>query len=369
MCRWSVSALPLFCRYSARVMAASPSARVMVAVTGLSLVHRCHWSVAGSSLLCHWSVAGSSLSLVCRWFITALSLVCRWSVTALSLVCRWFIAALPVPLSAGLSLLSLTCLLEPWSLIRRLSAARLPLVHLIVHRYSSARCSVCLSITGPSLVCLLARLLVHHWPVACLSAGPSLLVRRFPVCLSVCWPVAARPLLAHCWSACLSITGCHCPVPVRGRWSVSSSVSSRLLVRLLVHRSSLVRRWSVAGLSLVHYWSVSSSVARHWSVCSGQGRCPVVGLLLVCHLPVVGHGRSCVCSFVARCSPVAPPACPSLACLLVRCFPVCCSFTSLSARAMVAGSSLVHLLPVAAPSTGVVTGPSLVCPLVRHSSI
>ena len=167
----------------------------------------------------------------------------------------------------------------------------------------------------------------------------------------------------------MSITGCHCPVPVRGRWSVSSSVSSRLLVRLLVHRSSLVRRWSVAGLSLVHYWSVSSSVARHWSVCSGQGRCPVVGLLLVCHLPVVGHGRSCVCSFVARCSPVAPPACPSLACLLVRCFPVCCSFTSLSARAMVAGSSLVHLLPVAAPSTGVVTGPSLVCPLVRHSSI
>ena len=319
MCRWSVSALSLFCRYSARVM---------VAVTGLSLVHRCHWSVAGSSLLC----SGHS-----RW---SWSLIVRHSCAT----------ALPVPLSAGLSLLSLTCLLEPWSLIRRLSAARLPLVHLIVHRYSSARCSVCLS------VC---------WPVACLSAGPSL------VCLLArrCSSVAARPLLAHCWSACLSITGCHCPVPVRGRWSVSSSVSSRLLVRLLVHRSSLVRRWSVAGLSLVHYWSVSSSVARHWSVCSGQGRCPVVGLLLVCHLPVVGHGRSCVCSFVARCSPVAPPACPSLACLLVRCFPVCCSFTSLSARAMVAGSSLVHLLPVAAPSTGVVTGPSLVCPLVRHSSI
>ena len=278
------------------------------------------------------------------------------------------------------------------------------------------------------LVCPLLRLLVHHWPVAAPSTGPSLvclLVRRFPVCLSVCWPVAclsarpsllvrrcssvaARPLLTHCWSACLSITGCHCPVPVRGRWSVSSSVSSRLLVRLLVHRSSLVRRWSVSSSvssrllvrllvhrsslvrrwsvsssvssrllvrllvhrsSLVRRWSVSSSIARHWSVCSGQGRCPVVGLLLVCHLPVVGHGRSCVCSFVARCSPVAPPACPSLACLLVRCFPVCCSFTSLSARAMVAGSSLVHLLPVAAPSTGVVTGPSLVCPLVRHSSI
>ena len=54
MCRWSVSALPLFCRYSVRVMAA---------VTGLSLVHRCHWSVAGSSLLC----SGHG-----RWFIAAL---------------------------------------------------------------------------------------------------------------------------------------------------------------------------------------------------------------------------------------------------------------------------------------------------------
>ena len=74
MCRWSVSALPLFCRYSARVMAASPSARVMVAVTGLSLVHRCHWSVAGSSLLCHWSVAGSSL--LCHWSVAGSSLLC-----------------------------------------------------------------------------------------------------------------------------------------------------------------------------------------------------------------------------------------------------------------------------------------------------
>ena len=159
MCRWSVSALSLFCRYSARVM---------VAVTGLSLVHRCHWSVAGSSLLCHWSVAGSSL--LCHWSVAGSSLLCsghsRWS---WSLIVRHSCAtALPVPLSAGLSLLSLTCLLEPWSLIRRLSAARLPLVHLIVHRYSSARCSVCLSITGPSLLRLLARRLSVCWPVACL---------------------------------------------------------------------------------------------------------------------------------------------------------------------------------------------------------
>ena len=187
-----------------------------------------------------------------------------------------------------------------------------------------------------------------------------LLARR----LSVCWPVAARPSLS-CLLVCLLARRC-------------SSVADTLLVCLLVHHwlsLSCTCSWSLVCL-LVRLLpsppvssSVSSSIARHWSVCSGQGRCPVVGLLLVCHLPVVGHGRSCVCSFVARCSPVAPPACPSLACLLVRCFPVCCSFTSLSARAMVAGSSLVHLLPVAAPSTGVVTGPSLVCPLVRHSSI
>ena len=120
------------------------------------------------------------------------------------------------------------------------------------------------------LVCPLLRLLVHHWPVAAPSTGPSL------VCLLVrrCSSVAARPLLTHCWSACLSITGCHCPVPVRGRWSVSSSVSSRLLVRLLVHRSSLVRRWSVAGpllvRLLVHRSSLvgllgSGSLPRGWS--------------------------------------------------------------------------------------------------------
>ena len=362
MCRWSVSALSLFCRYSARVM---------VAVTGLSLVHRCHWSAAGSSLLCHWSVAGSSLSLVCRWFIavTGLSLVHHCSVTgsSLSLVCRWFIAvtglslvhrchwsvagssllcsghsrwswslivrhscatALPVPLSAGLSLLSLTCLLEPWSLIRRLSAARLPLVHLIVHRYSSARCSVCLSITGPSLLRLLARRLSVCSSVAflsaCLSAGPSL------VCLLVrrCSSVAARPLLTHCWSACLSITGCHCPVPVRGRWSVSSSVSSRLLVRLLVHRSSLVRRWSVAGpllvRLLVHRSSLvgllgSGSLPRGWSAARlslTRGWSWSLVRLLVHHWPV--------CSSVAFLSAVRSPVCLLEPWSLARRSSICC---------------------------------------------
>ena len=158
------------------------------------------------------------------------------------------------------------------------------------------------------------------------------------------------------------------------------SVCSSVVFLSPVHRScvySCVCRWSIVGLSLVCCWSVTGLLL----VCSGHGRwswslivhpsciarASLVCLflfLLVCCSSVVGHDRCFAC-----CSPVAPPACPSLACLLVRCFPVCCSFTSLSARAMVAGSSLVHLLPVAAPSTGVVTGPSLVCPLVRHSSI
>ena len=313
MCRWSVSALSLFCRYSARVM---------VAVTGLSLVHRCHWSVAGSSLLCHWSVAGSSLSLVCRWFIavTGLLLVHRCSVTGLSLVhrCHWSVAgssllcsghsrwswslivrhscatALPVPLSAGLSLLSLTCLLEPWSLIRRLSAARLPLVHLIVHRYSSARCSVCLSITGPSLLRLLARRLSVCWPVACLSAGPSLLVRRCSsvACLSAGpslvhhWPVAARPSLS-CLLVCLLARRC-------------SSVADTLLVCLLVH---------------------------HWL------------------------SLSCTCSW-------------SLVCLLVRLLP---SPRPSPRPSLVAGPSLVCLLVrlLPSPRPSLVAGPSLVCLLVR----
>ena len=167
--------------------------------------------------------------------------------------------ALPVPLSAGLSLLSLACLLEPWSLIRRLSAARLPLVHLIVHRYSSARCSVCLSITGPSLVCLLARrcssvadtllvcLLVHHWLSLSCTCSWSL------VCLLVRLLPSPRPSPRPSLVAGPSLV---C------RWSVAGP----LLVRLLVHRSSLVgllgsgslpRGWSAARLSLTRGWSWS----------------------------------------------------------------------------------------------------------------
>ena len=342
MCRWSVSALSLFCRYSARVM---------VAVTGLSLVHRCHWSVAGSSLLCHWSVAGSSL--LCHWSVAGSSLLCsghsRWS---WSLIVRHSCAtALPVPLSAGLSLLSLTCLLEPWSLIRRLSAARLPLVHLIVHRYSSARCSVCLS------VC---------WSVACLSARPSLscllvclLARR---CSSVADTLLVCLLVHHwlslsctcSWSlVCLLVRLLPSPRPsprpslVAGpslvrRWSVAGP----LLVRLLVHRSSLVgllgsgslpRGWSAARLSLTRGWSwslvrllVRRALLSRCSAClsiTGLSARPLLSCLLFVHQSVCSsHGRW----LVAR-----PSAARRCSVYWSRNWPV----PGLSAR-----SSLVHLI-------------------------
>ena len=157
-------------------------------------------------------------------------------------------------------------------------ADRAPLV-----RHCSACSSFCWSVTA--VTDLSARAMVTDPSVVCRSFAPrpsdrpSLLVcpllrLRGWLLARRCWPGAARPLLTHCWSACLSITGCHCPVPVRGRWSVSSSVSSRLLVRLLVHRSSLVRRWSVAGpllvRLLVHRSSLvgllgSGSLPRGWS--------------------------------------------------------------------------------------------------------
>ena len=220
------------------------------------------------------------------------------------------------------------------------------------------------------LVCLLARRLSVCWSVACLSAGPSL------VCLLArrCWPVAARPLLTHCWSACLSITGCHCPVPVRGRWSVSSSVSSRLLpsprpsprpslvagpslvrrwsvagpllVRLLVHRSSLVgllgsgslpRGWSAARLSLTRGWSwslvrllVRRALLSRCSAClsiTGLSARPLLSCLLFVHQSVCSsHGRW----LVAR-----PSAARRCSVYWSRNWPV----PGLSAR-----SSLVHLI-------------------------
>ena len=366
LCRCSVAtlleswSLSLVCRWFIAVTGLSLVHHC--SVTGLSLVHRCHWSVAGSSLLCSghsrwsWSLIVrhcSACSSFC-WSVTAVTdLSARAMVTDPSVVCRSFA---PRPSD-------------------RPSLLVCPLLRL--------------------LVCLLARRLSVCWPVACLSAGPSLLVRRFPVCLSVCWPVAARPSLTHCWSACLSITGCHCPVPVRGRWSVSSSVSSRLLVRLLVHRSSLVRRWSVAGpllvRLLVHRSSLvgllgSGSLPRGWSAarlsltrgwswslvrllvrrallsrCSaclsitGLSARPLLSCLLFVHQSVCSsHGRW----LVAR-----PSAARRCSVYWSRNWPV----PGLSAR-----SSLVHLIThrssVYSSLTGLSTRLSRVCLFVSHGS-
>ena len=192
--------------------------------------------------------------------------------------------------------------------------------------------------------------------------------------MSVCWPVAARPSLTHCWSACLSITGCHCPVPVRGRWSVSSSVSSRLLVRLLVHRSSLVgllgsgslpRGWSAARLSLTRGWSwslvrllVRRALLSRCSAClsiTGLSARPLLSCLLFVHQSVCSsHGRW----LVAR-----PSAARRCSVYWSRNWPV----PGLSAR-----SSLVHLIThrssVYSSLTGLSTRLSRVCLFVSHGS-
>ena len=181
------------------------------------------------------------------------------------------------------------------------------------------------------LVCPLLRLLVHHWPVACLSAGPSLVCLLARRCSSVAArpsppvssSVAARPLLTHCWSACLSITGCHCPVPVRGRWSVSSSVSSRLLPSprpsprpsLVTGRSARVRvaaPWLVCCSSVTYPWLVM--VARA-SARSSRVALPLLRLL-VHHWPV--------CSSVAFLSAVRSPVCLLEPWSLARRSSICC---------------------------------------------
>ena len=172
------------------------------------------------------------------------------------------------------------------------------------HR-SIARASARTSVAGPLLVC--------HWSARA-SARPSArasvtrpsarsslvrlsLVCHSSICSCVCHSSVTRP------SARASVTRlslvrlslvCHS--------SICSSVCScivrpsliHLLVRLLesgllVAGPSLL---SLTRLSLVclfvRRWSVTSSV------CSGRGRCPVVGLSLVFHRSVVGHGRSSI---------------------------------------------------------------------------
>ena len=300
-------------------------------------------------LSCHRSIARASARVSARASVAGPLLVCHWSVAGLSLVCsghgRW-----------------------SWSLIvHRSCIARASFVCLFLFLLvccssvvGHGRCSACCSPVAPP---------------ACLSVGPSLSCHS-----SVCSLVAAGPSLMYRWSACLSITGCRCPVPVQGhrfiahpsvraslvrlslvrlslvcscvcrscvchssvtRPSVTRPSARASLVRLLVHRScvchssvtrlslvrllvrlSLVRPLEsgllVAGPSLLSLTSLSvrSSLVCFLVHLLGSWSLPR-GLPLVFHRSVVGHGRSCICSFVARCS--------------ARCFPVCCSVTSLSA--------------------------------------
>ena len=242
-----------------------------------------HASVAGPLLVCHWSVTG--LSLVCHWSVTGLLLVCHWSVTGLLLVCsghgRWSGSLIVHP--SCIARASLVCLF-------------LFLLVCCSSVVGHGRCSACCSPVAPP---------------ACLSVGPSLSCHS-----SVCWPVAARPSLMYRWSACLSITGCRCPVPVQGhrsiahpsarasarvrfacRWSVTPLSHESLtglsvrssLVCLLVHLLgswSLPRGWSATRLSPIRRWS--------W---------PLVHMIV--------HRCSSTC-----CSPIAPSAVLSPVCLL-----------------------------------------------------
>ena len=243
------------------------------------------------------------------------------------------------------------------------------------------------------LVCPLLRLLVHHWPVACLSAGPSLLVRR---CSSVADTLLVCLLVHHwlslsctcSWSlVCLLVRLLPSPRPsprpslVAGpslvrRWSVAGP----LLVRLLVRRSSLVgllgsgslpRGWSAARLSLTRGWSwslvrllVRRALLSRCSAClsiTGLSARPLLSCLLFVHQSVCSsHGRWLVArpSAARRCSvywsrnwPVPGlSARSSLVHLITHRWSVYSSLTGLSIRVVVTGptggrsarSSLVH---------------------------
>ena len=257
-------------------------------------------SVAGPLLVCHWSVAG--LSLVCCWSVAGLSLVCsghgRWS---------WSLIVHPSCIARA----SLVCLF-------------LFLLVCCSSVVGYGRCSACCSPVAPP---------------ACLSVGPSLSCHS-----SVCWSVAAGPSLMYRWSACLSITGCRCPVPVQGhrfiahpsvrpsarasvtRPSARASVTRPSLLSLtsLAVRPSAARRWSVywsRGNWPVPGLSARSSLVRligSWSLACSS----VAGLLFVRHWPWSSICYSCTaclsprlsCRSFACCSAIGPP----LLCLLVR---------------------------------------------------
>ena len=202
-------------------------------------------SVAGPLLVCHWSARASARPSArasvtrpsARASVTRPS--ARSSLVRLSLVCHSSVTRL------SLARHSCVCHSSVTRLSARASVTRLSLVHLLVR----------LSLVCHSCVC--------HSSVTRLSLVRLSLVCHSSICSSVCSCIV-RPSLIH------------------------------LLVRLLesglfVAGPSLL---SLTRLSLVclfvRRWSVTSSV------CSGRGRCPVVGLSLVFHRSVVGHGRSSI---------------------------------------------------------------------------
>ena len=148
-------------------------------------------------------------------------------------------------------------------------------------------------VVGVSLVC--------HWCVVGVSLVCRWCVTDLSLSYSCSWSLVRRS------SICSSVWSCVC--------------SSQVCLSLVRHSSlSRVSHESLTGLS------VRSSLVCLLVQLLGSWSLPR-GLPLVFHRSVVGHGRSCICSFVARCS----------ARCSARCFPVCCSVTSLSARVMVAG--------------------------------
>ena len=157
------------------------------------------------------------------------------------------------------------------------------------------------------LVCPLLRLLVHHWPVACLSAGPSLLVR--------CWHIVGLPA---CPSLAVTVLYLFVVAGLSPRPSppVSSSVSS-----------SIARRWSVAGPSLVCRWSITGPSPRPSLVTGRSARVRVAAPWLVCCSSVTYPWLVMVARASARSSRVALP----LLRLLVHHWPVSSSVAFLSA--------------------------------------
>mgnify|MGYP000814406617 CR=1 FL=1 len=292
------------------------------------LLVRC-FPVTGPSLVRLLVCLLVRLSLVCCWSVTGLLLVCHWSVTGLLLVCsghgRW----------SGSLIVHPSCIPRA-SLVHRSCVARASLVCLFLFLLvccssvvGHGRCSACCSPVAPP---------------ACLSVGPSLSCHS-----SVCSLVAARPSLMYRWSACLSITGCRCPVPVQGHRSIAHPSARASARASFIHRSSicssvcsciahpslihlLVRLFEsgllVAGPSLLSLTSLSR--VSDGSVCSfvvglsprPAARVVVAAPWLVCHSSFTDPSLVMAARASARSSRVALP----VAFLSAVLSPVCLLF-------------------------------------------